>query len=95
MIQTAELDSALKSRLHSRMIPFESYSFVDGSAVIIVTLIASKFSVSVPYSILPEEDGFSLSTPETVYSTNSISDAVGKLTLDVRKLEVKFAKWKK
>lgn len=96
MISTAALDSYLKSRLHSRMIPFETYTFADGNAVIIVSLRSSRFSVSIPYMIhYIDEKVYRLVTPLTFYDEPSLSSAISKLTLDMRKLEVKFHKWKK
>lgn len=90
-----ELDSALKSRLHSRMIPFQTYSFADGSHSVIVTLVSDRFSVNVPYHINISEGGYLLVAPSVMYEADSINNIVSRLVLDVRKTEVRFNKWKK
>lgn len=95
MINQGELSSSLKSRLHSRMIPFETYIFANGAANILVTLKSNRFSVTVPYLIDFEDDQFYLVTPNDQINVSSVTEAVGKLVLDVRRIEVKFHKWQK
>lgn len=94
-INQEELNTALKSRLHSRMIQYSAFTFADGSASVIVTLRTTTFNVNIPYLLSVDGDMIAMSTHSATLYAPTVNDAIGKLVKEMRTMEVKFSRWKK
>lgn len=88
MKRPSELLNTLKSKLHSRMIQYDVFSFVDDVTVVITHVQSLHAKCSIPFVLI----GNDLYYKDKKFVTGSKSESVGILVNQIRRAEVKLNK---
>jgi hypothetical protein len=94
MITANQLDAALKSRLASRLIPYETFMLADGTGIINVTAKTRKFSISVSYIVRQVDDRVFMSSTDMSGDYPSLQSAISALITEFRRIESRFSAYR-
>ena len=94
MITASQLDAALRSRLASRLIPYETFMLADGTGVINVTAKTRKFSVVVSYTVREVDDRIILATTDITSDHSTLQSAISALISEFRHIESRFSAYR-
>ena len=90
------IHDSLKVALFARRIPFNVYTFADGSVVVISTIRGKRLSINMAHSIRQaSKDEFVVSEYGKTYTAKTASSAVAKIVSMIRSNEMVFAKYTK
>lgn len=93
-MKISEIKSGLHSRLTSRRIHYDLYTFDATSAVVIAYLQGPKGSLSRPYLITGNEDGtIEVTTHDNISEVRSEGTAISMVVRDLKSQIAKFKKY--